>query len=57
LATGYFTRFLENGVDMQRKLVEKAENDDEFMADTIVTELIKQSFTAEDVTGDERILK
>jgi hypothetical protein len=49
LATGYFTRFLENGVDMQRLLVEKAENHTNFRTDTAVTELIKRSFTADDV--------
>lgn len=57
LATGYFTRFLENGVDMQRKLVEKAENDTTFQNDTVVTEIIKQSFTSDDISNDQRILK
>ena len=57
LATGYFTRFLENGVDMQRLLVEKAENDTNFRTDTAVTELIKRSFTADDVQNDSRILQ
>lgn len=51
LATGYFTRFLENGVDMQRKLIEATEDESgitQFGIDTAVIELIKRSLTTDD---------